>query len=167
MKFLNRHFRRPISNGNRFRAMSRTMVSIKCKNYFFFNTSVESISLFYSFETDSKLHLNRNLFFWYWSIYRIIIEKCGICDTCNFNFNDSMFRHRIIMKFIVPSYVRIYSLYIFLYVMLLLTLSVSVAGSCFLQWTQKILTINKKLSRYSLFVFYYFLDNLKKQATVQ
>lgn len=24
----------------------------------------------------------------------------------------------------------------------------SVAGSCFLQWTQKILTINKKLSRY-------------------
>lgn len=72
-----------------------------------------------------------------------------------------------IMKFIVPSYVRIYSLYIFLYVMLLLTLSVSVAGSCFLQWTQKILTINKKLSRYSLFVFYYFLDNLKKQATVQ
>lgn len=90
-----------------------------------------------------------------WNIYAI--------HAISINSTTQCFDTEIIMKFIVPSYVRIYSLYIFLYVMLLLTLSVSVAGSCFLQWTQKILTINKKLSRYSLFVFYYFLDNLKNK----
>lgn len=31
----------------------------------------------------------------------------------------------------------------------------SVAGSCFLQWTQKILTINKKLSRYIPLLIYF------------
>lgn len=100
MKFLNRHFRRPISNGNRFRAMSRTMVSIGHTRIYFSLISRSNqypFFFFHSFETDSKLHLNRNLFFFFdiGEYIVMIIEKCGICDTCNFNqFNDSMFRHR-------------------------------------------------------------------------
>lgn len=46
----------------------------------------------------------------------------------------------------------------------------SVAGSCFLQWTQKILTINKKLSRYippSYFCFKPFLFFFFFQITIR
>lgn len=54
------------------------------------------------------------------------------------------------LTLILPMY--LFSLYFSLFNVASPTLLVSVAGSCFLQWTQKILTINKKLSRYSLFV---------------
>lgn len=150
--------------------MSRTMVSIGHTRIYFSLISRSNQYPFF-FSILSKPIRNYTwtetcfFFFWYWWIYCYNYRKMWNMRYMQFQSisTTQCFDTEIIMKFIVPSYVRIYSLYIFLYVMLLLTLSVSVAGSCFLQWTQKILTINKKLSRYSLFVFYYFLDNLKNK----
>lgn len=84
---------------------------------------------------------------------RYVRDTC--CVVSMLFVSVSVLALKVTTKRKLPSYLCIYSLYIFLYVTLLLTLLVSVAGSCFLQWTQKILTINKKLSRYSLSVSWY------------
>ena len=114
-------------------------------------------------ETDFRLD---NFFF------NIFISP--VCVPCNFLifFYTSCVYFTIIPLSISTKYQLINLLYVpfsricllilsvwlfslFIYLTIRFWRSVSVAGSCFLHWTQKILTINRKLARY--FPFYFFL----------